>query len=547
MRLLRWIQLHHRRLLRLLVIGAVVWLVCWVPITAYNYFTASPARIKTELVAGDACFAKGDSTTALLHYSAAVREGDKLWIHDLRMAEALEKCVKSRFIWWFDSTHGKLGASNDYPPDGFSPDKEVHNAFTHISFDNFRDGYLNYRKACRIRREVKEVWHSLQRAYAIRERVQGKYHPDLVKVLEEQTQLATMTKDDTRMLPILQQILAISEKADGTDNTLTAKALHKLAIWYDDYISDDNRDSRDSKKALDYALRAYAILLRHPDPDGIILMDTSMMLYLKYIHNNAPVECLRIFKQTISTIEQYVGHNSRSNAMAYNLLGQCYRQLHKIPEAKAAFYRELNTTEHLHNDRTSLRAFYRKLMFSKYYDHIARTSIRDNALISLLEKQKQFTEEEHVLLYVLRLREQIQGSPSRPMYDILKKLITFYRDQKRYRDVEKYAQWYLTIKSQDNITTASLTISELQKIGAIMTECGNVALTKRCFQYAIKLAARTPTIRGYRYATLLASYSSSLNRFGLRYEAHQMRIRAKKLAPFLSDGDFTKDYSKEMW
>ena len=249
-----------------------------------------------------------------------------------------------------------------------------------------------------------------QQVLAIREKALGSDHPDVAQALNN---LAALFRDQGRYAeaePLLKRALAIYEKALGPDHPDVARALNNLAALY----GDQGRYAEAEplyKRSL--AIRERALGPDHPDV-ATVLNNLAVL----YGDQGRYAEAEPLYKRSLTIREKALGPDHPNVAAALNSLAELYRSQGRHADAEPLYKRSL--------------AIWEKALGPDHPD-VARAL---NNLAALYDEQGRYAEAEPLDKRTLAIWEKALRPDHPYVARALNNLATLYAHQGRYADAE---------------------------------------------------------------------------------------------------------------
>ncbi|MFT5431683.1 MAG: CHAT domain-containing protein [Myxococcota bacterium] len=169
----------------------------------------------------------------------------------------------------------------------------------------------------------------LKKVIRLREKRVGKFHKDLLPVLNTLAQLYNLQGDFVAGLRVYDRVLGIAEKAFGPDAIETARALDRVA-----YHHWQRADWRRATPMLERAMAIHEKVLAPDDPQLATYYDTQAV-YFKMRHAYAPAE--RLFRKSLAIRKKLTGPLAQLALGSYYQLGYLAWERGHAAEAEEHF------------------------------------------------------------------------------------------------------------------------------------------------------------------------------------------------------------------
>jgi len=332
-RLTHWLWQHRLPLLRLCAGALLLWLVYLGGLTLYNRLTASPAKWRAEMAAGQLAFSQHKHADALIHYLAAAYEARKFGTPDFRLAESLTQSARCQILLVYDADKEQgylyFGSVDQYVA------SSARGCFTDPQSYFFR-----FQTALRMRHRLLDALHDLAQSVAIIERLKGKDNLLLAEPLEYQAEAYETLGEAKKVMPLLQRAHLIKQRQLPTDDPRFADNLILLA----NYISDEHRGDRERndfnycRSILPLEQQAYGILTKHPRNIREVWTITNELVKC-YENLGDKTQAVSLWEKSIASIEQdpQLCRPSSNLAWVYDSLGSQYEKMNDTDKALGAY------------------------------------------------------------------------------------------------------------------------------------------------------------------------------------------------------------------
>jgi CHAT domain-containing protein/tetratricopeptide (TPR) repeat protein len=308
------------------------------------------------------------------------------------------------------------------------------------------------RKADELNRRVIELYRAgryaeaiplVQQALAIYEKALGPDHPDVATAVNNLALLYDKQGRTAEAEPLYKRALPIYEKAFGPDHPDVAASLNNLTALY--------RNQGRYAEAEPLIKRALAIDQKALGPDHPdVATDLSNLAYL-YDGQGRTAEAEPLLKRALAIYEKALGPDHPNVAASLNNLAEFYHDQGRYAEAEPL-------------DKRSLAIIERAL--GPDHPHVA-TAL--NNLAGLYHDQGRYAEAEPLFKRSLAIREKALGSDHPSVATALNNLAELYRDQGRYAEPEPLYKRALAIQEKalgpnhPNVAKALNNLAELYR------------------------------------------------------------------------------------
>jgi CHAT domain-containing protein/Flp pilus assembly protein TadD len=263
----------------------------------------------------------------------------------------------------------------------------------------------------------------IKKVLIIREKLQGKDHPDVAISLNNLADSYRSQGKYTEATPLFQRSLAIFEKAFGNNNPNVALSLNNLAILH--------RSQGKYAKAEQLLRRSLSIFeksLGKDDPDVARSLNNLADLY---VSQGKYTEAEKLLRRSLSIFEKSLGKDDPDVALSLNNLANLYLNQGKYADAKPLFQRSLVIRE---------RALGR--------EHLDVSQSLNN-LATLYVRQYNYVDAEPLLQRSLAICEKVLGKNHPIVALSLNNLAALYSDgQEKYYKAEPLLQRSLVIRER---------------------------------------------------------------------------------------------------
>jgi CHAT domain-containing protein/Tfp pilus assembly protein PilF len=264
-----------------------------------------------------------------------------------------------------------------------------------------------------------------KRALAINEKALGPDHPAVAESLNNLAALYYGQGRIAEVEPLYKRALAIQEKVLGPDDPEVARALSKLADLYYQAQSRYTEAEPLLKRAL--AIEEKARGPDHPDV-GAVLNDLAGLYYLQARAADAEP----LYKRALAIVEKALGPDHPDVAQVLNNLAGLYEAQGRYADAEPLVKRSLAIKEKAFGSDHSLVA----------QSNVAQSL---NNLAVLYDKQGRYAEAEPLYKRALAVNEKALGPDHPDVVVALENLAALYDEEGRYAEAEPLYERALAI------------------------------------------------------------------------------------------------------